>query len=537
MTPNTHFTHRQRTTDTPSPVAPRRALHATTGLLLFVVASSLSGCADAPGDAVDNIDVGGLTSPGAGLHGFMIVSDRDPNLAVNAYGGAQEGTLLRLARGCTADNGDCTWSYKNGMLLSGRDGTLAVNAWGGATNGGQLLLTRYCTPDNPDCTWTYHLGRFISDTDSSLAINAYGGAAELAELRVMTACTQYPNHPDCTWTMQNTMLDSGADLLVAPSRHPPARLAVNAAGGAVNGANLLLSAGCSQDNPDCTFTVHKGMIVSDRDPSLAVNAYGGAEIGTSLRLVQGCSTNLPDCTWKWVKGMIFSDRDWRLAVNAWGGRADGAALRLSNQCAETNPDCLFPALVAGAQCGHNGQGACPVNVCAQGVLVNGVCRVPATKTFVCPTLDTGGVAADAMLGVSNLGDWSFVGHAYNNGFWGNNFTLGIGFGATDGTGQQFGVENSGIVHGSLDIGSREDSFTHGGHDAQLIDNWDAFVGTIGHCGLHVSTNPWLVGEAALVGLGVAVGGAVAILSGPANPNAGWDCHFLPGTATYYCSKP
>jgi hypothetical protein len=89
--------------------------------------------------------------PGAAL--MMIISDRDPSLAINAWDGAQHGTVLRLHNACRPDNPDCTWHWSNGMLVSNRDPSLAINAWDGAQHGTVLRLHNACRPDNPDCTW------------------------------------------------------------------------------------------------------------------------------------------------------------------------------------------------------------------------------------------------------------------------------------------------------------------------------------------------------------------------------------------------
>ena len=91
--------------------------------------------------------------PPSPSNGEMIVSDRDHNLAINAWNGAQFGTVLRLHNACKPDNPDCTWTYHNGMLISDRDPNLAINAWNGAQFGTVLRLHNACKPDNPDCTW------------------------------------------------------------------------------------------------------------------------------------------------------------------------------------------------------------------------------------------------------------------------------------------------------------------------------------------------------------------------------------------------
>ena len=95
----------------------------------------------------------------------MLLSDKDPKLAINAWDGAKLGKVLRLHNACKSDNPDCTWTYRDRMWISDRDPSLAINAWGGAQHGTELKLANNCRPDNPDCTWTYRNGMWLSDKD------------------------------------------------------------------------------------------------------------------------------------------------------------------------------------------------------------------------------------------------------------------------------------------------------------------------------------------------------------------------------------
>jgi hypothetical protein len=269
-------------------------------------------------------------APDPRQHGFMILSDANTALAVNAWGGATEGTVLRLASGCTKSNPDCTWSYKNGMILSDTDPTLAINAWGGAAHGTTLKLTRSCTASNPACTWTYQKGTFVSDANANLAINASGGAAHGTTLKLDSTCT--PANPNCTWTLPHMVFTN-------PNGN---RLAINAWGGAAVGVALRLSGKCEFNNSDCTWKLTKGMLLSDTNASLAVNAWGGASHGSDVKLTNACTATNPDCTWMWSQGRLISDNHaggGTFAINAWGGAADGTTLRLNGSCPATNPDC------------------------------------------------------------------------------------------------------------------------------------------------------------------------------------------------------
>jgi hypothetical protein len=269
-------------------------------------------------------------------HGFMIRSDRNSGLAVNAFGGAAEGTVLKLHNSCVLSNPDCTWSYQRGMLVSDTDPSLAINASGGAKEGTVLKLTRACTPTNADCTWTYKGGQFLSDRNTSLAINALNGAVHGATLVTTAACT--PSNPDCTWNMPNVMLSSNRD----------STLAVNAVGGAANHTALGLHEGCNPSNTDCTFTFTKGMLVSSTNSTLALNAIGGARNGATLEVNNLCTATNTDCTWTWRRGQLISDNTTRgtLPMNALGGAVHGAPLKLNSACNSTNPDCVFSGLFA-----------------------------------------------------------------------------------------------------------------------------------------------------------------------------------------------
>lgn len=289
--------------------------------------------------AISNGDILGVRSAysrNTSFRGFMIKSDRNSGLAVNATNGAAEGTILKLHSACTASNPDCTWTYQRGMLVSDTDPSLAINAWGGAAEGTTLKLTRACTASNPDCTWTYKNGMFISDRNASLAINAWNGAVHGATLVTTAACAA--NNPDCTWTLPNVMLTSNRDPSVG----------VNAVGGAVNHTALGLHNGCSPTNGDCTFTFSKGMLISTKNTSLAVNAWGGAKNNATVEVNNLCTVTNKDCTWTWKKGQIISDNttNGTLPINAVGGGDHGAVLKLASACTATNPDCVFSGMVA-----------------------------------------------------------------------------------------------------------------------------------------------------------------------------------------------
>jgi hypothetical protein len=268
-------------------------------------------------------------------HGFMIQSDRNTALAINAINGAAEGVVPTLMSVCTSANSDCTWSYQHGMILSDTDPTLAINATNGAAEGTILHLTRACVPTNLDCTWTYSHGEFLSDRDPTLAINAGGGAKVGTQLVLTRSCSS--SNPDCTWTMPHVVVSSDRDYT----------LAVNAFDGAKNPTNLLLNNQCDPSNTDCTWTFTKGMIFSDTNATLAMNAYLGARDGAQLQINNLCTVSNPDCTWTWSHGEIFSDdtAGGTFPVNAVGGARQLANLALAVACNPSNPDCIFDGIL------------------------------------------------------------------------------------------------------------------------------------------------------------------------------------------------
>jgi hypothetical protein len=278
-------------------------------------------------------------------HGFAIKSDTNPSLWVNAWGGATQGTVLKLATGCSADNTDCTWSYQNGMIVSDTDPTLAINAYGGAANGVVLKLVRGCTPSLTDCTWTYKNGEFLSDTNPNLAINAYGGAVEETTLELESACSA--SNTDCTWTLPNVMLSAGNSGLGSVVNGVP-QLAVNAYGGAQNGTALQLFDACALYT-DCTWTFTKGMIESDTNSSLVLSGADAGN-GNAVKLTNGCSPTNRACTFTWSHGELLTDNapaGTTLPVNSYGGALIGAKLVFASACTASNPDCLFPGMFSG----------------------------------------------------------------------------------------------------------------------------------------------------------------------------------------------
>lgn len=268
-----------------------------------------------------------------GVHGFMITSDRFPGLAVHAVGGAKDDAELELHSACDVTNPDCTFSYRNGRLVSDRDPTLFVKAY--PFEGERIKLSHDCS-NAAYCEWTYSKGEFLYQGKKNFAMNAWGGAVQGAPLKVTRDCTA--DNPDCTFTIPHVMISSVQNTA----------LKWNAWGGAANKRVVRLHQDCDESNSDCTWTFSKGMISSDTDPSLSVNAAGGATNLAKLRLNRACTSADPDCTFTWKYGMMTSDTDKTLGVNATNGATHGAILTLNDACTDDNPDCSFFALYGGS---------------------------------------------------------------------------------------------------------------------------------------------------------------------------------------------
>jgi hypothetical protein len=86
----------------------------------------------------------------------MIVSDTDPSLAWNAYGGATDGADITLVNNCRPNNTDCTWTIRgDGLIVSNTNLNLAV--WANNTGirlGDPLKLSSRClVMVQGDCGW------------------------------------------------------------------------------------------------------------------------------------------------------------------------------------------------------------------------------------------------------------------------------------------------------------------------------------------------------------------------------------------------
>lgn len=172
-------------------------------------------------------------------------------------------------------------------------------------------------------------------------------------------------------------------------------------------------------------------------------------------------------------------------------------------------------IVQNGPCGHLGEKACGGFDCLEGTRTNGLdCKPIETIQKTCIDATDGYVKGSATVTLSNTGQWGFAGHVHNNAVYGSNYTLGMVSPVFNAT--QIGLENHGTVHG-IDFGDRNDDFNKSGIDMRIADNWGAlkFGGDWG-CKMRATANPWLVGEDALIGLGLVAATylAVAFIADP-----------------------
>lgn len=165
-----------------------------------------------------------------------------------------------------------------------------------------------------------------SDRNAGLLFNAFGGAVQGGPLKLMAGCSS--SNPDCTWSYHNGMIVSDRDP----------NLALRVAN-ALEGQEVRLSNSCTPSNANCTWTYQRGMFLSDADLSLALKAQGATESGRPIVLARGCGHVVSDCTWTLPSVEITSAMDTRLAMKV--APIHNTLVKLSDQCTTNDVDCTF----------------------------------------------------------------------------------------------------------------------------------------------------------------------------------------------------
>lgn len=109
------------------------------------------------------------------------------------------------------------------------------------------------------------------------------------------------------------------------------------------------------------------------------------------------------------------------------------------------------------------------------------------------------------------GYWSFKGHVHESGLIGHDYGAALVLTYVDPDGHVYAYGHSGTVHGTTDIGSRDDDWQDDGWDRRISQHWDELRACPWKAELHVSTNALAVIEAITAGIVVGAGTAAAVL--------------------------
>lgn len=100
-------------------------------------------------------------------------------------------TYNAASSACLPNNPDCTWTITNyGMILSDKNPLLGLNAWGGGTiDNPPLVVTSACASYNPDCTWKISsTGISVDNGGKQITYQAVGGTSN-ERLSLQAPCT------------------------------------------------------------------------------------------------------------------------------------------------------------------------------------------------------------------------------------------------------------------------------------------------------------------------------------------------------------
>lgn len=164
-----------------------------------------------------------------------------------------------------------------------------------------------------------------NDASSSLAV-AVGSTTDGANVTLATGCTV--NNPKCTWSNQRGMLVSDQDP----------RYALRATG-AAEGTLLTLSSSCTPATSDCNWIFKGGKFISKSNTVLSIEPSGGANSGAKL-ITHKCQASDP-CAWTLPNVMFTSQRDGTMALNAHGGASLFAPITTTSACVNSNASCTF----------------------------------------------------------------------------------------------------------------------------------------------------------------------------------------------------
>lgn len=131
------------------------------------------------------------------------------------------------------------------------------------------------------------------------------------------------------------------------------------------------------------------------------------------------------------------------------------------------------------------------------------------------------VSGRAQLVLFSDGFWTYRGQVHESGLISHDYVFTVALDYVDPDGQIYTYAADGTVHGTADIGSRDDDFQLDGWDQRISANWDAVDAAPWKANLHVSTDVFsaivaVAGTLAVVKIGAAAATAAVLFV--ASPN-------------------
>ncbi len=240
----------------------------------------------------------GLTVGGHEMTGgtrIIVDSSSGSTFALNAYGGASEGSEVKLWENCPTSNPDCMWYFRHGMIVSARNSSLAIRGVVSSTSP-NLILDSSCTFDDDECQWIWHKGILENVSHSGFAIKATSGPVNEGTLALDSTCTD--SDANCTFTIESALISLGAD-------HRTGMYAGNFPAD-LSAVQLATIRPCPIPDGRCNWTLRKGLITPDSHPTLALSADTVAA-WAEVRLSDACAGSDPRCTWTFDGNMLYSD--------------------------------------------------------------------------------------------------------------------------------------------------------------------------------------------------------------------------------------
>jgi hypothetical protein len=145
--------------------------------------------------------------------------------------------------------------------------------------------------------------------------------------------------------------------------------------------------------------------------------------------------------------------------------------------------------------------------------------------------DEGHISGWTQLGLLADGSVSFRGHVHDSGGGGFNYVVTtVLLDVKDQSGRTVVFAHPGSVHGTVDIGSRDDDFQDDSVNCVIAENWDLVKSSRTWSGIHTSNNVLDVIEHVVAGMIIGLAIDAVVILGPAAANwiASATCVWFPG---------